>query len=222
MWRACSSKTLMNVQVKICGFTEPDTLRVAAGAGADWIGLNFFPASPRYVTPAAAASLLMHAGEAIPVALMADADDALIDEIAGVGFPVLQLHGAESPERVAEIKARTGLEVWKALGISTSDDIARAETYAGAADRLLLDAKPPKGADLPGGRGEVFDWSLLKAWRPPLSWLLAGGLTPDNVASAITATGARAVDVASGVEVTRGLKSAQRIRDFISAAKDPA
>lgn len=209
----------MSVQVKICGLSEPETLRAAARAGADWIGFNFVPKSPRYVTPEAASSLLMGLGEATPVALLADPDNAAIDEITALGFAIIQLHGAETPDRVREVKRRTGGKVWKALGIAAQADLDGASAYQSIADRLLLDAKPPVGADIAGGHGTAFDWSLLRDWSSDTPWMLAGGLTPTNVASAIAATGARAVDVSSGVERARGLKSAQLIRDFIEAAK---
>ena len=210
----------MSVLVKICGLKEPETLRAALRAGADWIGFNFVEKSPRYVTPAAAASLLLGIGAAVPVALLVDPDDARIDEVAALGFPVIQLHGDESAQHLAAVKARTGLEVWKAVGVSTEADLERAMLYDGVADRVLLDAKPPKDAEITGGHGATFDWSLLKAWQPQTPWMLAGGLTPDNVAEAIAATGARAVDVSSGVERARGLKDAALIKRFIEAANN--
>lgn len=161
----------------------------------------------------------MGLGEATPVALLADPDNAAIDEITALGFAIIQLHGAETPDRVREVKRRTGGKVWKALGIAAQADLDDASAYQSIADRLLLDAKPPEGADIAGGHGTAFDWSLLRDWSSDTPWMLAGGLTPTNVASAIAATGARAVDVSSGVERARGLKSAQLIRDFIEAAK---
>jgi len=210
----------MSVQVKICGLSEPETLRAAVRAGADWIGFNFFPESPRYVTLAAAESLLFGMGEARPVALLVDPDDELVRAVAGIGFPIIQLHGEETPTRTTAIKKLSGVqEVWKAVGVAKTEDIERAETYLGAADRLLLDAKPPAEAALTGGTGQTFDWSLLKDWDTPMPWMLAGGLTPENVAEAIRATGARAVDVSSGVEQVRGLKKARLIKAFIEAAK---
>lgn len=209
----------MSIQVKICGLSEPETLRAAVHAGADWIGFVFFEKSPRNVTLAAAETLLLGVGAARPVALLVDPDDALIGDVVALGFPILQLHGRESPARIAEIKAKTDCEIWKALGVSSESDLAVAETYAEAADRLLLDAKPSAATEIPGGAGETFDWSILKNWQAPLPWLLAGGLTPDNVAEAIAATGARAVDVSSGVERKRGLKDANLIKAFIKAAK---
>lgn len=206
-------------RVKICGLTEPETLRTAVQAGADWIGFVFFDKSPRAVTLFNTPTLLLGLGNAIPVALMVDPDDQLVDAVVGLGIRVLQFHGSETPDRLAQIKARTGAEVWKALGISTREDLAITDQYAGAADRLLLDAKPPGEADNPGGLGDVFDWTLLRDWQAPLPWLLAGGLTRSNVANAIEMTGATAVDVSSGVERARGLKDSALIRDFISAAK---
>ena len=210
----------MSVQVKICGLSEPETLRAAVRAGADWIGFMFVEKSPRYVTLAAAETLLLGVGGAIPVAVLVEPDDELLSEIGRIGFPVIQLHGEETPQRVAAVKQLAGVqEVWKAVGVSKNADLHSAETYAGAADRILLDAKPPGDAELTGGTGDAFDWDLLKDWTAPMPWLLAGGLTPDNVGGAIKATGARAVDVSSGVERARGLKDAQKIEAFIKAAK---
>ena len=206
-------------QVKICGLTDPDLVRHAAQAGADWIGFVFAEASPRHVTEAAAANLLMQAGTATPVALLVDPDDALVDRIVTLGFPVLQLHGSESPDRVAQIKARTGVEVWKAVGIADADDLVTAETYT-AADRLLVDAKPPRGADRTGGHGLAFDWHVLEGWKAPAPWILAGGLTPGTVAEAIRLTGAAAVDVSSGVERLKGIKDRALVSAFIHAAKN--
>jgi phosphoribosylanthranilate isomerase len=207
-------------QVKICGLTDPDLVRFAAQAGADWIGFVFAEASPRFVTEAAAASLLMQVGTATPVALLVNPDDAQIDRIGALGFPVLQLHGSETPERVAEIRDRTGAEVWKAVGIANADDLAHAETFT-VAEKLLVDAKPPKDAEQTGGHGLSFDWNLLKGWQVPGPWILAGGLTPENVADAIRLTGATAVDVSSGVERIRGLKDRRLVTAFIDAAKNP-
>ncbi len=205
-------------QVKICGLNDPDTVRLAAAAGADWIGFVFAPASPRAVTPQAAENLLLQVGRAVPVALLVDPDDELLDRVATIGFPVLQLHGSESPERLAEIRERTGAQVWKALGVDTRKDLSRACEY-GAADRLLIDARPPPGAARTGGHGSAFDWSLLDGWRAHRPWLLAGGLTPQNVAKAVERTRATAVDVSSGVERAPGLKDIHKIRAFIRAAK---
>ncbi|RAN36560.1 phosphoribosylanthranilate isomerase [Hyphomonas pacifica] len=205
-------------QVKICGLTDPDLVRFAVQKGADWIGFVFVEASPRYVTEAAAATLLMQVGLAVPVALLVNPNDAQIERIVALGIRVLQLHGSETPERVAEIKAAKGVEVWKALGVATPEDLERAALYT-AADRLLIDAKPPEGADRTGGHGLAFDWTLLQGWGAPKPWLLAGGLTPDNVGEAIRLTGASAVDVSSGVERLKGLKDRALVQAFIEAAK---
>lgn len=210
----------MSVQVKICGLSEPETLRVAVSAGADWIGFVFVEKSPRFVTLAAAETLLFGMSGATPVALLVDPDDDLVHAVGQIGFPVIQLHGAETPERTAAIKQLSGAEeVWKAVGVAKSADIERAEAYLGYADRLLLDAKPTSDGSLTGGAGEVFDWSLLKDWAAPMPWILAGGLSPENVGEAIRGTGTHAVDVSSGVERARGLKDAERIEAFIKAAK---
>lgn len=203
--------------VKICGLKDPDLVAFAAREGADWIGF-MFPASPRQVTLAAAETLLLSVGKAVPVAVLLDPPDAEVRAVAALGFPVLQLHGQETPERLAEIKATTGAEVWKVLGVREAGDLERAADYT-AADRLLLDAKPPEGADRAGGHGTTFDWSLLRDWAAPKPWILAGGLTPQNVAAAIGQTAAPAVDVSSGVERVRGLKDRELVRAFIRAAK---
>ncbi len=204
-------------QVKICGLKDPDLVAFAAREGADWIGF-MFPVSPRQVTLAAAETLLLSVGKAVPVAVLLDPPDEEVRAVASLGFPVLQLHGSETPERVGQIKAMTGAEVWKVLGIRSAEDLARAGDYD-AADRLLLDAKPPEGDAQKGGHGAAFDWSLLKGWTAPKPWILAGGLTPENVADAIGQTAAPAVDVSSGVERIRGLKDRELVRAFIRAAK---
>lgn len=197
---------------------------MAAGMGLDWAGFNFFPKSPRYVTPEAVENLLLHIGNTVPVALLINPDNAEIDKIVALGFPVIQLHGDETPSRVAEIKARTGLEIWKAVGIANATDLETAQTFK-AADRLLLDAKPPETAENSGGHGVPFDWSVLKTFasdaRGNLDWILAGGLTPENVAEAIFQTSAPVVDVSSGVERVRGLKSVAKIKAFIEAVRQP-
>lgn len=209
----------MSASAKICGLKTPETIAAAVDGGAAYIGFNFYPRSPRSVTPEDAARLAAKVPPSVStVALVVDADDALIDRIAEALAPdILQLHGGETPERVAQIRARTGRRVMKALAIATPDDIARARTYESSADLLMFDAKPPPGG-LPGGNGLAFDWQLLKdsTWTRP--WLLAGGLTPVNVAEAIRATGATRVDVSSGVEDSPGVKSPEKIRQFLAAA----
>ena len=211
-----------DVCVKICGLTAPEHVRAAVDAGARYVGFNFFPKSPRYAPVAQAAQLasLVPAGIA-KVALAVNFSDAQLDEIVdGVPLDMLQLHGSESPDRVAEIKTRYGLPVIKAIGVAEAEDLAAIDLYADAADQLLIDAKPPKNSELPGGNGLPFDWRLLagrKYWRVP--WMLSGGLNPQNVAEAIRMTGARQVDVASGVETAPGVKDADLIKAFISAAQ---
>ncbi len=206
--------------VKICGLTDPDIVAFAASAGADWIGFMFPAASPRCISLDQAARLMGLTGTAKPVAVLADPDDAEVMAVAELGFAVLQLHGQETPARLATIKRMTGCEVWKAIGVAAQGDLAQAEDYA-CADRLLIDAKPPEGAPRTGGHGRAIDWRVLAGWRPPKPWLLAGGLTPDNVAEAIRLTGAPAVDVSSGVERAPRIKDAELIGAFVRAAKGP-
>jgi len=214
-----------DIKVKICGLTsEADVIAVADG-GATYAGFNFFPPSPRYVTPLQARDLALAAPLGLAkVGLVVDADDATLDAIiAQVPLDVLQLHGHETPDRVARIKARYGLPVMKAIGIAGADDLAQIDLYAPYVDQLLVDAKPPRGAVLPGGNGLSFDWRLLAArkyWTKP--WLLAGGLTAANVADAVRLTGAVQVDVASGVESAPGIKDRDMIRAFVLAAQQGA
>jgi phosphoribosylanthranilate isomerase len=211
-----------DVRVKICGVNRPEDIQAAAAAGAAYIGLNFFPKSPRYVTIAKAAALAIAAPAGLAkVALVVDPDDATLDAIvAGVPLDMIQLHGHETPARVAEVRARHGLPVMKAVGVADEGDLAGLIEMSLAADQLLIDAKPPRGADLPGGNGLPFDWRLLvgRKWLRP--WMLAGGLTAENVAEAIRLTGAAQVDVSSGVEAAAGVKDHARIAAFVAAAQD--
>ena len=206
-------------RVKICGLTTPEATAAAVEAGAAYVGFNFFPKSPRVVTHDAARALAVDVPVGVAkVALVVDADDAALDALtAAVPLDMLQLHGAETPARVAEVRARYGLPVMKVIGVADEADVARIDAYTGAADQILVDAKPPKDAVLPGGNGVIFDWRLISARRWALPWMLAGGLTPANVAEAIRLTGARQVDVASGVESAPGVKDADLIRAFIEA-----
>ena len=207
--------------IKICGIKTPDTLDAAIAARADFIGLVFFGKSPRYVEPALAASLSARAaGRTGVVGLFVDpTPDFLASVLATVRLDHIQLHGRESPEQVAAIAARHGVSVWKALGVKKRADLAMADRFAGAATRVLFDAKPPAGADLPGGNGLRIDWAVLKGVRPALPWMLAGGLGPANVAQAIAMTGAPAVDVSSGVESAPGVKDTGRIIAFCAAVR---
>ncbi|WP_425099577.1 phosphoribosylanthranilate isomerase [Tropicibacter sp. S64] len=212
---------MADVRVKICGITREADVEACAEAGVAYIGLNFFPKSPRSVTPARARDLAACAPVGMAkVVLVVDPDDALLDEITNVvPLDMIQLHGAESPDRVAAVRARYGLPVMKALGIGTAEDLPKIDAYAGVADQLLIDTKAPKGAVLPGGNGLPFDWRLIAGRRWARPWMLAGGLTVDNVATAIGMTGARQVDLASAVEIAPGIKDAALIRRFVAAAQ---
>jgi len=214
----------MTVDVKICGLSTPATMAVALEAGADYVGLVFFPPSPRTLDLATAVPLAdMARGQAKIVALTVDPDDALVDAIAANLRPdIIQLHGSETPERAGEIKKRSGCAVMKAVKVATSDDAETAFAYAvpnGPCDTILFDAKAPKDAILPGGNGLTFDWRALEGVAGRHDYMLSGGLTPDNVAAAIRLTGTRAVDVSSGVESAPGTKDSALIRAFLKAAK---
>ena len=205
----------MTVRVKICGINTPTALDAAAEAGADWVGYVFFPPSPRAVTPAQAAALDAHRRGPARVGLFADpTDDEVAQALAAIALDVLQVHATAA--RAAELRTRFGVPVWHVAAIGDAGDLPAA---AKGVDGLLLDAKAPPGATRPGGNALTFDWSVLRGWAAPLPWLLAGGLTPGNVAEAIRVSGAAAVDVSSGVEGSRGVKDAGLIRDFIRAAR---
>ena len=210
-----------NVKVKICGLTTSDTIRAAIAANTDYIGFVFFAKSPRYVTPQESTKLAEFVPETvIKVGLVVDADDALLDDImSNSSVNMLQLQGKETPERVAKIKFKTGLPVMKAVGVSEKSDLDVLEDYIGIADQLLIDAKPPEGAKLPGGNGLAFDWTILSEATISAPWMLAGGLTAENVAQALTVTGASQVDVSSAVEYKLGEKDPSKIRAFIENAK---
>lgn len=211
----------MSPWVKICGITTPAALAAAAAAGADEVGFVFFAASPRALTPAAAGALSATlAGGPGRVGLFVDpGDDELAATLAAVPLDTIQLHGEETPARVAEIRARFGRPVMKALGIATAADLDAIAPHAAVADRLLLDAKAPPGAALPGGNAQPFEWRLARLVAVGRPWLLAGGLTPGNVAEAIATAGAPGVDVSSGVERPRGVKDVGLIAEFIRAAR---
>ena len=210
-----------NVKVKICGLTTSDTVKAAIAADTDYIGFVFFAKSPRYVTPKGSMKLAEFVPEkVIKVGLVVDADDALLDDIMSNGaIDMLQLQGKEPPERVAKIKATTGLPVMKAVGIFEKSDLDILDDYIEIADQLLIDAKPPKGAKLPGGNGLPFDWTILNEVTISAPWMLAGGLTADNVAQALSVTSASQVDVSSAVEHRLGEKDPYKIRTFIEKAK---
>ena len=209
----------MTVRMKFCGLTKPADIPAAAEAGAAYVGFVSFPKSPRHLEPAQARALALEVPAGIvKVALMVNPDDAALDAyLDQVPIDMVQLHGGESPERVAEVAARTGLPVMKAIGVATVEDLDRIADYAGAAHQVLVDAKPPKGADLPGGNGASFDWTLLSGRRWSLPWMLAGGLTPDNVAEAVRITGATQVDLSSGIERAPGDKDPAKMQAFAEA-----
>ncbi len=208
------------VEAKICGLSTPETLDAAVAAGAHYVGFVTYPRSPRHV---ASNELLKALGARVPksvvrTGLFVDPDDALLDQRLATGaIDLLQLHGAETPERVAAIKARTGRPVMKVIKVAQASDVERGiAAYAAVADRLMFDTAE---GTLPGGNATAFDWTFLSGRTMPLPWLLAGGLTPDNVAEAVRVTGARAVDVSSGVESSRGVKSVDLIRAFLDRVK---
>ena len=211
----------MRTAIKICGISTPEALDAAVAAQADFVGLVFFPPSPRNVDTYAAAALAARAGSRIGrVGLFVDADDGLLRDAIGAGrLDAVQLHGEEPPERAAQVRERFGLPVWKALPIASAADVDKADAYRGVADLLLFDAKTPKDAALPGGMGLRFDWSLLSGWRGKAGWGLAGGLSPANVAQAIAETGAPLVDTSSGVESAPGVKDVDKIAAFCKAAR---
>lgn len=209
------------MHVKICGLSTASGVAAAVAAGAAYVGFVFFPKSPRNVSISQARTLALDVPAGVAkVALVVNADDAQIaDILADVPIDMMQLHGCETPERVAEIKQRFGLPVMKAVAVADKSDLLALDAYGEVADQLLVDAKPPKGYELPGGNGLSFDWRLIEGREWPVPWILAGGLTSDNVATAIRLTGAEQVDVSSGVESAPGVKDLDKIAAFISAAK---
>ncbi len=209
----------MTVEAKICGLSTPETVDAAIQGGARWIGFVTYPRSPRHIST----DLLRTLGARVPksvgrVGLFVDPDDALIDERLATGaIDMLQLHGAETPARVTELKARTGKQVMKVIKVTTREDAEHGiAAYASVADLLMFE---PADGLLPGGNAKALDWTILRGLTVPLPWLLAGGLTPDNVAEAVRMTGAPAVDVSSGVESSRGVKSIELIRAFLDRVK---
>src|SRR3984957_19857965 len=211
----------MTPTVKICGLSTAPTLDAALDAGAEMVGFVFFSKSPRHIDWATARALGRQAqGRATIVALSVDADDDILKRIVDSLSPdLMQLHGSETPARVKEISERFGRPTMKAIGVATRADLAAAKAYEGVADTLLIDAKPPKDAVLPGGNGRPFDWRLTRDFHAPIPWLLSGGLEPDNVAAAVALSGARGVDVSSGVESAPGVKDVSKIRAFVAAAR---
>lgn len=212
----------METRVKICGLKTPETVAAAVDAGARYLGFNFFPKSPRYASPALARTLAMDVPVGVAkVGLVVNPTDADLDQLLDdVPLDMIQLHGAETPERVAEVRARYGLPVMKAVGVAEPSDVRALDAYGMVADQLLVDAKAPKGAALTGGNGITFDWRLIakRGWNAP--WMLAGGLTAQNVVQAIQLTGAKQVDLSSGVETAPGVKDPDLIHAFMRAVKE--
>ena len=210
-------------QAKICGLKTPEAVDAAVSGGAAYLGFVFFEKSPRYLPPQQAARLtapLRQRSKARIVALTVDPTDEDLDAIlSAFQLDLIQLHGKETAERTAAVRALTGLEVIKVLGVSDASDIAAARAYEGAADHLMFDAKPPTGADRPGGHGVAFDWTLLDQVRLARPWVLAGGLDPWNVAEAMKLSRAPIVDVSSGVERGPGVKDPALITAFLDAVR---
>ncbi len=213
----------MAIEVKICGINSTLALEAAVKGGAELLGFNFYPPSPRAVSPDEAAQLAAKVPPGVArVGLFVDPDDdALAATLARVPLDLLQLHGAETPKRAAEIRARFGRPVMKVIKVAQAEDLAPAADYLEVAERLMFDTKPPKGRKdaLPGGNAVAFDWQLLAGRSWPRPWMLAGGLTADNLADAVNATGARRVDLSSGVEDAPGVKNPAKIAAFLAAAK---
>lgn len=206
----------MTVEAKICGLSTPETVDAAVQFGARWVGFVTYPPSPRHIATEVLRALSARVPKSVGrVGLFVDPDDALLDEKLGTGgLDLLQLHGAETPERVAAIKARTAKPVMKVIKVAASEDVEHGITaFAGVADRLMFETA---GGTLPGGNAKAFDWTILSGRTVPVPWVLAGGLTPDNVAEGVRVTGARTVDVSSGVESSRGVKSIELIRAFLA------
>lgn len=211
----------MALDIKICGLKTDAALVAALAGGASHVGFIFFPRSPRYVAPSEAGRLRQAVrGRARAVAVSVDADDAFLDEIvAGMQPDMLQLHGHETPERVAAVKARYGLPVVKALPISEAADLAAVDPYLGIADRFLFDAKPPKDAVLPGGNGVAFDWRILAGLDGRIDYMLSGGLNAGNIGEALRLANPPGLDVSSGVESEPGVKEPVLIEEFFRAVK---
>lgn len=211
----------MTLDIKICGLKSPEVVEAALGEGASHIGFIFFEKSPRHIELAAAAALRQAAvGRAQVVAVTVDADDARLDAIVGAMQPdILQLHGKEPPERVASVRSRYNLPVMKAFSISTAEDLAKVDAYTAVADRLLFDAKPPKGSELPGGNGVSFDWRLLAGLDPNVDYMLSGGLNAANVGDALRLAHPPGLDISSGVESQPGVKDPTLIAEFFKSIR---
>lgn len=210
----------MSTKIKICGLNDADAVDAAVAGGADYLGFVIFPTSPRHVSPAKAGALAARRGEAKSVAVLVDPTEPQLGAVLRDMKPdLIQLHGGESPARCLDARHYAREGVWKALGVSSTGDLAEADAYAGYVDGFVFDAKPPKDANRPGGLGAAWDYSLLKDFDPGAPWLLAGGLAPDTVADAVRRSGAQGVDVVSGVESAPGVKDIEKINAFIAAVR---
>ena len=211
----------MALDIKICGLKTDEAMAAALAGGASHVGFIFFAKSPRYVEPAEAGRLRQAAiGKAKAVAVTVDADDAFLDEIVEKMRPdMLQLHGAETPARVAEVKARYGLPVMKVFSVSEAADLDRLKPFIGIADRFMFDAKPPKGSQLPGGNGVAFDWRILAGLDAGLDYMLSGGLNAANIGDALRSANPPAIDISSGVESAPGVKDPALIEQFFRAVR---
>lgn len=206
--------------IKICGIKTPEILETVIASGADMVGFMHFARSPRHVSIEDIATLISEArGRIQTCVVLVNPDNSCVAEVAALGPDWIQLHGPETPHRVEAIRAEAGVEIMKALPIGSADDVAHVAAFVDVADSILLDAKPPKGADRPGGLGETFDWSLLKALDPSIPFMLSGGLTPQTVADAISSIRPYGVDVSSGVETAPGVKDKRLIEAFIRNAR---
>ena len=206
--------------IKICGIKTPQILDAAIEAGADMVGFMHFMRSPRHVSIEDLATLIGEArGRIETCVVLVNPDNSCVAEVAALGPDWIQLHGPESPHRVEAIRAEAGVEIMKAVPIGSAEDVKHVAGFVDVADRILLDAKPPKGADRPGGLGETFDWGLLKALDPSVPFMLSGGLTPDTVAAAIKTVRPMGVDVSSGVESSLGVKDKRLVEAFIRNAR---
>nr|WP_314256247.1 phosphoribosylanthranilate isomerase [uncultured Devosia sp.] len=209
--------------IKICGIKTLDLLDVTIDAGADMVGFVHFARSPRHVSIEEIATLISAArGRIETCVLLVNPDNSCVAEVAALGPDWIQLHGPESPHRVEAIRAEAGVEIMKAVSIGSAEDVAHIADFVDVADRILLDAKPPKGADRPGGLGDTFDWSLLEGLDPSIPFMLSGGLTPQTVADAVRTVRPFAVDVSSGVESRPGVKDKRLIEAFIRNARAAA
>ena len=206
--------------IKICGIKTPDMLETVIAGGADMVGFMHFQRSPRHASVEQIADLISQArGRIDTCVVLVNPDNSCVAEIAALGPDWIQLHGPETPHRVEAIRAEAGVEIMKALPIGSAEDVAHVADFIEVADRILVDAKPPKGADRPGGLGETFDWSLLKALDPSVPFMLSGGLTPQTVADAIRTVRPFGVDVSSGVESAPGVKDKRLIEAFMRNAR---